>query len=388
MEQIFYETLEREGIEIRINNRQEKVFFRKNNSGESDSYTTVFAPVTALISQGDTFTFKGVNYLIIKQLTTENDVYNKYTAVRCNQTIKYELRKVNNSDKADLTMFSVFMVDISDRQRTGEIITLSSQAEFKLSLNELSKRIHINERFYCGSYHSPWKINEMNYKDNMVSLYCERDVASPNDDKENGIADRWTFEPKPKSYEVIIVEDSLTIDVDSLSQLTVSVKENGTSMENLPLIHWDSSDISIAYVNENNQVVGVAEGNCIITGSYKQSEYDICVSDSVQIMVNSAIVVGDIIIQPVYNENDYYDVGQYTDQLFTASITGVATPSWNITLNPQTVPSKNYVSTIDNAKGTFHLENKISNKVMLIYTVTETTSGKTVDYTIKLGSMF
>ena len=74
---------------------------------------------------------------------------------------------------------------------------------------------------------------------------------------------------------------------------------------------------------------------------------------------------------------------------FTASIAGVASPQWTITLDPQGIPSNNYTSSIDNSAGTFTVECKSAyNGKYLKYIISEATTGKALDYNVRLASMF
>lgn len=73
---------------------------------------------------------------------------------------------------------------------------------------------------------------------------------------------------------------------------------------------------------------------------------------------------------------------------FTATIEGVDSPQWTITLAPQGIPSNNYTSSIDNGAGTFTVECKyLYNGKYLKYTISEATTGKTLDYNVLLAAM-
>lgn len=302
LQSIFDETLKREGKDIVLDNQSTvRAFFRRNDKGEFDRYITMFVAVNQPILQGNTFKLNNVPYLVFKQLTPENDVYNKYICVQTNEHVKYMLKYIDDTSKADLVEFDMFMVDsFADRiSSSGNVLVVASQAEFKLSLNDLSRRIQINDRFFNEYYGAVWKITDINYKDGIVSLFCERDITNPSDDKENGIANYYDYNNQPETE------------------------------------------------------------------------------------------VGEITINPPYDEDGRYAVIQSDTTTFTASINSIESPEWNITLDAQGIPSGNYESEIDNSNGTFTVtNNKLYKGAYLKYTITENTSGKTTDYNVELASLF
>lgn len=301
LQSVFDETLKREGKNIIAGDMSIQVFFRRNDSGTTDRYLTMFVPVNQAINQGNTFTLNGVPYLVLKQLTLENNVYQKFICVQTNQHIKFMLKHTEDSSKADLTEFAMYMSDSfgDSVSSSGNILVIDSQAEFKLSLNDLSRRIQINDRFFNEYYGAVWKITDINYKDGIVSLFCERDITNPSDDKENGIANYYDYNNQPETE------------------------------------------------------------------------------------------VGEITINPPYDEDGRYAVIQSDTTTFTASINSIESPEWNITLDAQGIPSGNYESEIDNSNGTFTVtNNKLYKGAYLKYTVQEATSGQTKEYFVELASLF
>ena len=88
-------------------------------------------------------------------------------------------------------------------------------------------------------------------------------------------------------------------------------------------------------------------------------EGDICTPDTVAVEITAKPVAAEIVVTPPYPSGlEYYKVRQFEEITFTASIAGVASPQWTITLDPQGIPSNNYTSSIDNSAGTFTVECK------------------------------
>ena len=379
----FKETLEREGTSIVIGADTFKVFFRRNEKGETIAHSTLYALYSNQIKQGEVFSLNGNKYLITKELTAENTTYRKYDCVQCNATIKWMY------GKNDLVIYDCYMVGIADSLKSSANATIiNSKIEVWLPLNADSERIILNGRFFCGSYVSANKIIDINYLNGLCILYAERDTILSTDDEINGIASRWTFEDKPSNYSVAITESDVEIEQDATTQLTVAVSKNGSLMETQPTINWTISDGSVCSVDSSNIVTGLVVGSTKITGSYKVNDYDTCTSDSVNVVVkDKPVVVGDVVVTPVYNATTFYNLKQGVTTTFTASISGLASPQWNITVNANGNTTTNYTATINNTNGTFTIKNLKMSSYKLLVTVAEQTTGKSMVYSINLGSL-
>jgi len=247
-------------------------------------YTLVFAPYSDSIKQGASFTINGDTYLIIKENTVENTVYRKYEAIKCTQIIKMIY------GVGDIVSYPVYMQDLSDAISNGKIVTVASTAEFLFTLNDNSKRLYVNQRFFCGYNGLAWKITDINYKDGIAYVYAERNATLETDDKINGIADRWSYETKPATYKVVISEDNVNLDVAKTQTLTVSVLKDGTTMETTPTITWTVADGSIASIDSTNTITALKQGTTKITGSYHVTDDDTVITDSVNVTVTQPVL--------------------------------------------------------------------------------------------------
>ena len=237
----FKETLEREGTSIVIGADTFKVFFRRNEKGETIAHSTLYALYSNQIKQGEVFSLNGNKYLITKELTAENTTYRKYDCVQCNATIKWMY------GKNDLVIYDCYMVGIADSLKSSANATIiNSKIEVWLPLNADSERIILNGRFFCGSYVSANKIIDINYLNGLCILYAERDTILTTDDEINGIAERWTIEDKPNNYSVAITESDVEIEQDATTQLTVAVSKNGSLMETQPTVNCMVASCSIS----------------------------------------------------------------------------------------------------------------------------------------------
>lgn len=95
------------------------------------------------------------------------------------------------------------------------------------------------------------------------------------------------------------------------------------------------------------------------------------------------IPIGDIEITP-----DDDGVCELCSVTYTCSIIGVENPVWQIELNPNGNTKEYYNSIIDNDSGTFTVECLNMSKFLLIYTITEQTTGKTLTKKVRLKGIF
>jgi len=387
--QQFIETMHREGQTVDIDGKQVSAFFRTDKSiGGSkakESYITLFTMRGSGVVTSSIVSLASDKYIALKDNTNENDTYDKTYCVRCNQTINYMLRHSDNANKADLTVFYVNADDISQTQSiNSSILTLTSSGHFTFPLNDLTRRLNINERFYAGNK-IPWKIRDIVFQNGLCEIYADRDtVDTTNDDLTALIADRWTFEHKPDTYTITAEPTSVTLTEGSTQAITVSVAKNGTVMSPTPTITWTASNADCTVTD--NTITAVSAGECSIVGSYKAQDNDICNTATIAVTVNAKPVVANIVISPACDYTDYFGLPQGTSQKFTASIDGIASPQWTITLNANGNAASTFKSVISG--NTFTVTANARSNNYLVYTISEATSGKSTTYNIKMVSLF
>jgi hypothetical protein len=224
------------------------------------------------------------------------------------------------------------------------------------------------------------------YQNELVEVYCERSqVDTVNDDLGGLVADRWKFEHKPDTYTVTAEPASITVTEGNTAALSVTVSKNGTAMSPTPVVAW-TADNGNATISTDNVITGVLAGSCDLTGAYTEQEGDICNTASVSVLVQAKPVQADIVVNPAYDNEGYYAVLNGSTQTFTATIEGIASPIWTITLNPNGNASTAYTSIISG--NTFKVTAKTISSKYLIYTISESISGKTLLYNVKLASLF
>lgn len=400
LQDTFNQNLAQYGVDIEANGKQIKALFILGSSGlndgkSKDQFLTMFTRYEDNVVQGSVIKLKDKYYLTLKDSSNENTLYDRSKCLECNQVIKYELRYADDSTKADLVTFNAYGDALSASVLgSNDVLTLQSTCHFTFPLNDLTRRINLNDRFFAGqSKTGVWKVRDINYQNNFCEVYCNRStIDTVNDDPENMIADRWLFERKPDEYKVNIAPDTFTIQEGQTQQLTVDVFKNGEPVEPTPEITYTIDDPTIVSVDpKTNIATGLKEGNATITGSYRPMEGDICTNGKVTATITPKPIAADIVVTPDYDSGkDYHSVKQnYGPTTFTATIEGVDSPQWTITLDPQGIPSANYTSSIDNGAGTFTVTCKaIYSGKYLKYTISEATTGKTLDYNVRLASMF
>lgn len=387
-ERMFITTLEREGVDIQVNDTTIKGFFRINNSGENQQYTTLFTAVN-VVNQGDLVKIGTIPLIVQKVVTNESNVYQKSTLQKCNQLIQMMVKNPLDTTKATLQSFYGISDDISESLKIdGDIITSQSTLHLQLPLTNDSKKILLNDRLYCGGNQMAWKVNDMIEQNGVLELHLTRSaIDTTYDDITNGVADRWRYETKPSVYTTTITESTVTLNQDDTSQLTVSVSKDGVAMTETPTINWSVSDTTIASIDNTNTIKGLAVGSCDINGSYKATDNDIAIGDTVNVVVNAKPVTADIVVTPAYNDTTDYKIKQGRSYTFTCSLDGVSEPQWSIVLNPNGVGSSYYTSSIDNSAGTFTCGCVTRTTNLIEYDISESTTGKKAIYYIKLASM-
>lgn len=378
LKDIFDETLKREHQEIAIDTIGHSVLFRRADKTDTTSYDTLYAPYSDNIKQGAQFTLNGNQWLILKRLTDENTVYQRYNCVKCNQQIKLIY------SKGYIVTYNCYVDDI---QRSLDVnssaITLDSKLNLIMSLTDDAKKIDINKRLYCGSYHSAWKVDEKQYQNGLLYLYCSRSAVLTNDDVVNGIAERWQYEDKPANYVVSIADSSAVIDVGNTYTPTVTVTKDGTAITT-PVLTWTNTNSTVATIDASTNIItGQAAGNTTFTAVYKPNTDDTCTSDSIAVTINKPVVIGDIVVTPSYT-GTYYTLTQYSNKTFTCTISGVTSPSWTITY---TGLKTGDTVTVDNVKGTFTLTNNQGSGNTVTFTINESVSGKSMTYKVKCNGL-
>lgn len=392
--------IKREGKIITIDGIDYRVLFRMNNDGYAENYITIFTPKFYGIKQGQTFELNGDIYLIIQQLTFENEDYQKYDCVECDETFKVMY------GSNDMVNYCCYSKDISSSRGTYKFgITTSSKQEFILPLNADTKRIQINTRFFSGFYEMSWKVVDINYRNGLCYLYAERSVVTSNDDTVNGIADRWMFEARVNTdkYEVELSKHNIRMMMDSFTNIDVSIYKNGELMEH-PLFEDLGENDMIQYItiandnesaviysaNESTQCIGLESFNIVETAniivSYKVKEDDVCIGDKCIIEVSDS-TTNQIRIEPKLDSNNSYGIKQGQTQLFNLSCDGVDEPTWSMDVDFNGNES-NATVMIDEVGGTIEVTNKGYSSEPMILKIVEENSNLQMDFEVYLDRYF
>ena len=99
---------------------------------------------------------------------------------------------------------------------------------------------------------------------------------------------------------IILDHENISVEVGSTAQLLATIEpENATERD----LIWESSNPSIATVDENGKVTGVSEGEVIITVKTKDGK----IKEECRVVVESE-VIDDVVFLYDYNENNYIDL--------------------------------------------------------------------------------
>lgn len=88
LDRSFARALEREGVQVQIGDASKTVLFRrKRDNADGGDWVDVYTRQEDGFRAGDLLAVGGDNYLLTLRDHRQNGVYNRFNAVRCNQTI-------------------------------------------------------------------------------------------------------------------------------------------------------------------------------------------------------------------------------------------------------------------------------------------------------------
>ena len=219
------------------------VFFRRNQrSTTPQGKVRFFYAQSTPIEIGTIFILNGSNYIVTSQDGIESDIYFTSIAVKCDVTFV-----VQSENK----YIDVPMSVVSDKWTVahGSVFSMVNGSVAMITQdNPVARGIKVNNAYYAfGGY---YKVGNTFFNNGLAYFYLERQ-AMPHDDYKiiyNGVT----------SFDI---KDSTTY------QLSYTVTNNGSVVEN-PIIHYSSSDETIATVDSNGLMTMLKEGTVDITASY------------------------------------------------------------------------------------------------------------------------
>ena len=283
------------GTTITVGGKTIKALFKLEgeNAGlgsgtNKNQHLTMFTDYSESIDQGQEVVLNGKHYIVLKDNSDENTIYNRSKCIDCNQVIKYELKHTDDKSKADLTTFYAYGEDISAvNSTTGGIITIQSTCRFMFPLNDLTRRIQPNDRFYAGqSYSGVWKVRDLNYQNGVCDVYCIRDTTKETDDPDNMIANRWVYEHKPDAYAITLKPENVSIMAGKTQTISVTVTKNQAVMKDAPIVTYTMDTLDVVSIDPiSNVLTGLNVGKVNISAKYEPLPNDTSTSNTIAVEV-------------------------------------------------------------------------------------------------------
>lgn len=272
----FNEALAREGkiVTDSTGNTSYKCLFRKNSDkNSSDNRLTIFYPVSEAITQGQLLKYKSNYFLALNQETDENDTYYKTDLLQVNSEIHTIVVADSSSNTGYELNLRAYAEDLTSVGLTGDsqISIVGGNISFIVQDNADSRKLAINATFTALG--ATWKIVNLYFKSGLGYVFTERTadaISSP-------------------VYTVTITGgDSVTMEDVTQLVATATITDGATTTTILnPTIDWSCSDTSLATVSSSGTVIGIAEGNVVITANW--AEHDVSATHGMEVKSNVVI---------------------------------------------------------------------------------------------------
>jgi len=332
------------------------------------------------LQTGDIIEYQNKKWFVISQ-EDKNEKSFRAKMRRSNYKIKVVLDEV-------LHEFDSIIENIGISIDEGKYIdTAAGKITVTIPTELFSNKIDVNNRFIKLGY--AWKVVGVDRSRNGLNIiHAEKDLIASDDDMENEIANKNSI----AVWSINISDSNRKVNVDSDYTFIAIVLKNGTEYAGASLI-WESSDTGLATVS-NGTVHGIAAGFVTIS-VYME------VNPSVRMDLNIEIAekVPDVITYKMYKSylddsgKDYTDFSiiEGDTMLFGMEryVNGVlgTNDTYIFTLNPNGVPSSNYVYTVLNSYSV-KIQNNAASTPKLILTATSNQSSQSVTKNIELASLW
>ncbi|MEG2811606.1 MAG: hypothetical protein RR912_03725 [Clostridium sp.] len=145
-----------------------------------------------------------------------HNIYNVYGVRRCSNYIKFNFA---GNVKQEDCIFESKVLGIDSNKFLNTII---DEMIIILKKNITTDSVILGQKVI--KFKRAWKVQGIdNTKDGLTILHCKVDVIGANDDLENEIADRWTYETK-YNYSLEVTPTAIEIMKGQTSNISLVVK--------------------------------------------------------------------------------------------------------------------------------------------------------------------
>lgn len=211
------------------------------------------------VQQGDLIEHNNNMYIILLQEESTNNIYVKYMARRCDNTIKIYINKKLYEIPCNIESFQQGI----DEEKY--IITGKGILKITMQDNKINNQIIEDMRIIKWGY--AWKvIARTNENRGLSCVFFEKSLFNAEiDDRENEIADRWKNEIK-HNYNLSIDTNIIQLEEEETKRLIVNVTDNVNgkieNVENPTLIYTYNKDI--INIDDNGLITPLKKGETTI----------------------------------------------------------------------------------------------------------------------------
>ncbi len=201
---------------------------------------------------GTLLEYQNVKWMVISQVVADKNTY-KAKIRRADWQIKFYIQNI-------LQSFYCIVDNLEATIEEGKIInTVAGEIKLYFQLTDNTKLLAIDRRFI--KFGSAWKITGIDKsKVGLIIVYAKKDLFTDKDDKDNEIADRWSYEEK-HVYTITITDNNpTTLGVGEARKLNYMVYDNGTAMSTIPEVVFASDNASVVTIDSGGNMTGVAVG--------------------------------------------------------------------------------------------------------------------------------
>jgi hypothetical protein len=210
---------------------------------------------------GTLLEYQNVKWMVISQVVVDANTY-KAKIRRADWQIKLYVQNV-------LQCFYCIVDNLEATIEDGKVIsTAVGEIKLYLQANANTNLLAISRRFI--KFGSAWKITGIDKsKVGLIIIYAEKDLFTDKDDKDNEIADRWSYEEK-HIYTISITDLSpINMEIGETRKLNYQVYDTGTLMTTFPEVVFEIENTQFATIDSAGNITAVLVGETAVTCKLK-----------------------------------------------------------------------------------------------------------------------
>lgn len=249
------------GKEIIIKGNRTKVIISDATTKPSyydDKYIRTDMP----FDTGTILEYQNEKWLVISQIVADKNTY-KAKIRKANWQISFYIQSV-------LYHFYCVVDNLDVSLEEGKIInTAAGEMKLIMPATDFTNNLSIDQRFL--KFGSAWKITGIDKsKMGLNMIYAKKDLFTDKDDRDNEIADRWSYETK-HIYTIAITDNNpVSFEVGEVRKLNYAVYDNGTIMDTPPEVIFTIGNEAVATIDGTGSITALSQGETTVCCKLKE----------------------------------------------------------------------------------------------------------------------